>query len=175
MRPSLIRFSRASLAISRRTGSNDEISTIWGDSSTSSVTPVAASNALMLRPSRPMMRPFISSPGSWTMVAVMSLFGRPASPLHGGEQNALRLLLQFLLGLLEHLAPERPDFVLALERHLLAQRLLDLRGIHLRHALETLARAAGEVADGVARLLDGGGLAGEALLFLLQLVVEERQ
>jgi len=51
MRPSLINPSSACLAISRRTGSNEEMSTICGDSSMSSVTPVAASNALMLRPS----------------------------------------------------------------------------------------------------------------------------
>ena len=84
-------------------------------------------------------------------------------------------LLQLLLGFLERLAAERPQFVLALEQHLLAERLLDLPGVHLRDALEALAHALGKIADGVARLFDGGGLAREALLLLLELVVEERE
>ena len=36
-------------------------------------TPVAVSSARMLRPSRPMMRPFISSLGSGTTLTVVSL------------------------------------------------------------------------------------------------------
>ena len=75
IRPSFTSASSADRATSRRTGSNDEIRTICGDSSISSVTPVADSNDLMLRPSRPMMRPFMSSLGSCTIVAVRSLFG----------------------------------------------------------------------------------------------------
>ena len=121
MRPSLTSASRAVCAISRRTGSNDESSTSWGDSSISSVTPVAASNALMLRPSRPMIRPFISSLGSCTRVAVRSLFGLLAIRCMEAMQDAPRLRLQLLLGLLERLAPQRPQLVLALEEHLLAQ------------------------------------------------------
>ena len=75
IRPSATSACNAILATSRRTGSNDEMSTMFGDSSMRSVTPVDASKALMLRPSRPMMRPFISSLGSWTIVAVTSCAG----------------------------------------------------------------------------------------------------
>ena len=79
MRPSRTSASSATRATSRRSGSKDDSITICGDSSMRTVTPVAASNALMLRPSRPMMRPFISSLGSWTSVEVRSLLGLLAS------------------------------------------------------------------------------------------------
>ena len=49
------------VAISRRTGSKAERIMASGVSSTMISIPVAASSALMLRPSRPMIRPFISS------------------------------------------------------------------------------------------------------------------
>ncbi len=51
-------------AISRRIGLWHEITTASGVSSMMISTPVAASMARMLRPSRPMIRPFISSLGS---------------------------------------------------------------------------------------------------------------
>ena len=66
MRPSSTSLSIACRATSRRTGSNPDNTTAWGVSSTSTVTPVAASKARMFRPSRPMIRPFMSSPGSVT-------------------------------------------------------------------------------------------------------------
>jgi hypothetical protein len=75
MRPSFTSASSAQRATSRRTGSKDDTNTICGDSSIRSVTPVADSKDLMFRPSRPMMRPFMSSLGSWMIVAVRSLFG----------------------------------------------------------------------------------------------------
>ena len=53
-------------ATSRRTGSNPERITASGVSSMIRSTPVAASKARMLRPSRPIMRPFISSFGNGT-------------------------------------------------------------------------------------------------------------
>ena len=49
--------------ISRRTGSKQESSTASGVSSMIRLTPVIDSKARMFRPSRPMIRPFISSPG----------------------------------------------------------------------------------------------------------------
>ncbi len=55
--------SRVRRAISRRTGSKHDSSTASGVSSMIRLTPVTDSKALMLRPSRPMIRPFISSPG----------------------------------------------------------------------------------------------------------------
>ena len=61
----------ASRATSRRTGSKPgESTTAFGVSSMSTVTPVADSNARMLRPSRPMIRPFISSLGMPTVLVV---------------------------------------------------------------------------------------------------------
>ena len=56
-------FSRVSRPTSRRTGSKQDSSTASGVSSMITLTPVTDSKARMLRPSRPMIRPFISSLG----------------------------------------------------------------------------------------------------------------
>ena len=72
MRPSRINFSRVSLAISRRMGSKEETVIASGVSSIIRSTPVAVSRARMLRPSRPIMRPFISSLGRFTTETVTS-------------------------------------------------------------------------------------------------------
>ena len=101
--------------------------------------------------------------------------GLARQPLHRGDQHAARVGLQLLLGLVEGLAAERAQLVLALEHDLLAERLADLLGVHLRDALEPLAHALGKGAEGVAGLPHGGILAVEALLLLLELVVEERK
>src|SRR5207244_4467334 len=66
MRPSVISRSRARRPTSRRTGSKHDTTTVSGVSSMMTSTPVAASNARMFRPSRPMIRPFISSEGRAT-------------------------------------------------------------------------------------------------------------
>ena len=63
MRPSSTSRSRVSRATSRRTGSKQDSSTASGVSSMIRLTPVTDSKARMFRPSRPMIRPFISSPG----------------------------------------------------------------------------------------------------------------
>ena len=73
MRPSAIRRSSVSRAISRRTPSKLESRTAEGVSSMITSTPVSFSSARMLRPSRPMIRPFISSLGSSTRRVVDSL------------------------------------------------------------------------------------------------------
>ena len=70
--PSTISFSRDSLAISLLTGSNPERITASGVSSMIRSIPVRVSIALMLRPSLPMIRPFISSLGSGTTDTVDS-------------------------------------------------------------------------------------------------------
>ena len=64
-----------------------------GVSSMMTSTPVASSNARMLRPSRPMMRPFISSFGSETAETVRlgGVLGRDA--LDGERDDLLRLAL----------------------------------------------------------------------------------
>ena len=63
IRPSLTSRSRVRRPISRRTGSKHDRSTASGVSSMIRLTPVTDSKARMLRPSRPMILPFISSPG----------------------------------------------------------------------------------------------------------------
>src|SRR5207244_2584645 len=73
-------------------------------------TPVAASKARMLRPSRPMMRPFISSEGSAT--------AGPGARLHlRGRERALPLF--------QHATPAlEPAVALLQRRHALFQTLL---------------------------------------------------
>ena len=61
MRPSVTNWCRDSLAISRRTGSKQLRIIASGVSSTMNSTPVDASRARMFRPSRPMIRPLMSS------------------------------------------------------------------------------------------------------------------
>ena len=72
IRPSTIRRSSAILATSLRIGSNPDKTTASGVSSMISSTPVKVSRVRILRPSRPMMRPFISSFGSCTTDTVVS-------------------------------------------------------------------------------------------------------
>ena len=72
MRPSSTSFARVMRAASRRTGSKHLRTTASGVSSMMRFTPVVASNARMLRPSRPMMRPFMSSLGRANTLTVDS-------------------------------------------------------------------------------------------------------
>ena len=72
MRPSWSSFSSVMRAISRRTPSKPERMTAFGVSSMMKSTPVRCSSARMLRPSRPMMRPFMSSAESCTTDTVVS-------------------------------------------------------------------------------------------------------
>jgi len=73
IRPSTRSRSRARFATSRRIGSNPDTTTTSGVSSMITSTPVRVSSARMLRPSRPMMRPFMSSLGSDTEVTECSV------------------------------------------------------------------------------------------------------
>ena len=72
IRPSAMSFVSDRRATSRRTGSKPDSTTVSGVSSMIRSTPVACSSARMLRPSRPMIRPFISSLGRWTTVTACS-------------------------------------------------------------------------------------------------------
>ena len=72
MRPSAINFSKAFFAISRRTGSNPLNTTASGVSSIIKSIPVTVSMARMFRPSRPIIRPFMSSLGNVTTDTVVS-------------------------------------------------------------------------------------------------------
>ena len=83
MRPSAISRSIACFAISRRYGSKPERMMAPGVSSTIRSTPVASSSARMLRPSRPMMRPFRSSLGRSTTDTVVSIACSAARSLDG--------------------------------------------------------------------------------------------
>src|SRR5699024_6743052 len=73
MRPSEINFSRAILAISRRIGSNPLSTTVSGVSSIITSIPVKLSMVRIFRPSRPIIRPFMSSFGRWITLTVASV------------------------------------------------------------------------------------------------------
>ena len=133
-----------------------------GDSSIRSVTPVAASNDLMLRPSRPMSRPFISSLGRWTRVAVRSVFGLLASRCI----EAIRIRRDWVCS-------SCSDFSSVSRRRARSSSwhssrtssrscLLTSSRVQLRDALEALAHVLREVADRVARLPDRGSSPGSA-------------
>ena len=72
IRPSTISFSSARRATSRLIGSKLETITASGVSSMIKSTPVRVSMVLMFRPSRPIIRPFISSLGRLTTETVVS-------------------------------------------------------------------------------------------------------
>lgn len=69
----LYQLVQARRAISRRTGSKPDNTIASGVSSTTISIPVAASNARMLRPSRPMIRPLISSDSTWKTAIEFSI------------------------------------------------------------------------------------------------------
>ena len=73
--------------------------TVSGVSSMIRSMPVACSRARMLRPSRPMIRPFISSLGRWTTRdrVLGGVIG--GDPLHGGDDDVARLLAGLVAGL----------------------------------------------------------------------------
>ena len=99
MRPSSTSRVSAMRAISRRTGSKQASATASGVSSMIRSTPVAASSARMLRPSRPMMRPFMSSLGMGTTETVRLAHDVRHEALHGGRQDLARPQLRLLLRL----------------------------------------------------------------------------
>ena len=72
IRPSTISFSNAIRATSRRIGSKPDKITASGVSSMIKSIPVNVSRARILRPSRPIIRPFISSFGNATTETVVS-------------------------------------------------------------------------------------------------------
>src|SRR6266704_2629261 len=133
MRPSESSFSSVMRAISRRTPSKPERMTAFGVSSMMKSTPVRCSRVRMLRPSRPMMRPFMSSEGSSTSVTVVSAAPLPClvrrhrrDPL---ELLALGILqqLQILLQLLEVLLAIRDPLLAPRELGQLARDVVLLR------------------------------------------------
>ncbi len=142
MRPSEISRSSATRAISRRIGLWHEMTTASGVSSIMISTPVAASIARMLRPSRPMMRPFISSVGSAITETVRSATNSPASRSIAIEMMRLarrsassRASSSTIADMARRLVPRLPD-------HLLDQRAL---GFLAREAGDRFEPAAGFV------------------------------
>src|ERR1700744_1650040 len=122
MRPSWSSFSRVSRAISRRTPSKPESTTAPGVSSMMKSTPVRFSSARMLRPSRPMIRPFMSSVASWTTDPVVSAAGPGGGePLHDHREDVAHPALGLGLGLLLDLADAPSRLVLGLILDLLEQ------------------------------------------------------
>ena len=111
MRPSTISFSSASLATSRRMLSNPVTMTIPGVSSTITSTPVAFSKARIFRPSRPMIRPFMSSVGMSTVLTVVSAVCAAAYALDRGGEDLARLLLRGLAERLLVLEDQAADLV----------------------------------------------------------------
>src|ERR1700693_728647 len=68
--------------------SNEERTTACGVSSMMKSTPVRCSRERMLRPSRPMMRPFMSSDGSSTTDTVVSAAWLPGARVAAGPKGA---------------------------------------------------------------------------------------
>ena len=101
--------------------------------------------------------------------------GLAGEALHRGDEDALALLHEVLLGTLKQLLAQGAQLLGALKGDFLDQLLADLLAIERGDAFQALAQALGQVAHGVARLLDGGGLAGQPVLPLLQLVVEQAE
>src|SRR5579859_902664 len=190
MRPSSMSFVSVRRAISRRRPSNDESTTACGVSSMMKSTPVRCSSARMLRPSRPMMRPFMSSDGSSMTLTVVSGVTRGDALQRVGDEIARAPLRLAASVLLEHahapgeivprqLLPAREQERLrVLERHAgdaLERRLLsDLRLLQLFLELLQVDLAVGEplvLAREVLELaLDLLLLGDEALLDLEDLV-----
>ena len=99
-------FSSVMRAISRRTPSKPDSTTAFGVSSMMKSTPVRFSSARMLRPSRPMMRPFMSSLGSWTTETVVSARGSPARRCIATDEDVADAAVGVALGLLLDLAQD---------------------------------------------------------------------
>ena len=87
-------------ATSRRTPSKPESTTALGVSSMMKSTPVRFSSARMLRPSRPMIRPFMSSEGSWTTDTVVSAAWLAARRCIATDEDRAHAALGVALGLL---------------------------------------------------------------------------
>src|SRR3954466_791286 len=151
MRPSWRSFSSVMRAISRRTPSKADSTTALGVSSMMKSTPVRFSRARMLRPSRPMMRPFMSSDGSWTTETVVSAAwlaagrriaterrrgARRREALHRDREDRAHPALGVALGLLLDLADDPRRVVARLVLDVLEQRLLGLAGRQPRDALQ---------------------------------------
>ena len=137
MRPSAISRSSVIRAISRRTPSKLESITADGVSSMITSTPVSFSSARMLRPSRPMIRPFISSLGSSTrrVVAVARVPARPAAASRPRGCCARDARPPRFVSCLDLLQPER-RLVAGLLLDVGDQQLPRLRGAQPRDPLQ---------------------------------------
>ena len=138
MRPSCRSFSSVMRATSRRTPSNALSTTALGVSSMMKSTPVRFSSARMLRPSRPMIRPFMSSLGSCTTLTVVSAACDAASRCMATDEDRPHAPLGVALGLLLDLAQDAAGVVARVLLDVLEQRLLGLAGADPGEALQRL-------------------------------------
>ena len=99
-------------------------------------TPVRFSSARMLRPSRPMIRPFMSSEGSCTTETVVSAAWPAASRCMATDEDRAHAALGVALGLLLDLAHEPGRVVARLVLDLLEQRCLACAGAQAGDALQ---------------------------------------
>src|SRR5579885_2016210 len=164
MRPSSISFSSVIRAISRRMPSKDERTTALGVSSTMKSTPVRCSSVRMFRPSRPMIRPFMSSDGSSTSVTADS-----AAALAATRSNASAT--SFLArGLLLELAHAPGQGVAHLLLRLAEQPLPRLPDRHPRDPLQLLPLVLPQGLQGLLQLLEVDLPVGDPLLAPRQLL-----
>ena len=131
-------------------------------------TPVSFSSARMLRPSRPMIRPFISSLGSSTSRVVDSLECLAASRCMATERMLRARRSASTPGLLLDLLQPQAGLVPCLLLDLGDQQLLRLRGAQAREPLELAALHALRLLQ----LLDLLGQVALAVLERLQAAIE---
>ena len=142
-------------AISRRTGSKPDRTTVSGVSSMIRSTPVACSRARMLRPSRPMIRPFISSDGRWTTETVCSAVWSAATRWIAVTTMSRALSWASSRALPLDRAGELDGVVLGLLADGLEEDALGVLGRHAGDALEggdLLAVGAGQLLAGLVEL-----------------------
>ena len=154
IRPSAMSFVIARRATSRRTGSKPDRTTVSGVSSMIRSTPVACSRARMLRPSRPMMRPFISSLGRWTTAD--GVLGRVVrgDALHRGDDDLAGLVVGLLAGAALDRPGELDGVVLGLLADGLEQDPLGVLGGQAGDALEGGDALLAEAPELLALVLD---------------------
>ena len=109
-------------------------------------TPVRFSSARMLRPSRPMMRPFMSSAGSWTTETVVSA-AWPAASRCMTTERMLRTRRSASRLVSSSIWRTSGAVVADLVLELLEQHLLGLRRAHAGDALELADVALADLLD----------------------------
>ena len=136
IRPSVMSLVSVRRAVSRRTPSKPERTTASGVSSMMKSMPVVFSRVRMLRPSRPMMRPFMSSEGRWTTDTVVSATWLAAVRWIRQREDVAGAAVGLAARLFFDLAHQLGHLVARLVLGLLEQHVLGLRGAEPGDALE---------------------------------------